>query len=111
MLDPDRIRRDPEGVAARLRQRGHDGNLSGILARFEERRTLQAAISELRAGLKAKNRRVGELYRRGEREAADRLRGELRAAPDEVSEREARMRETDSLPGAVRMRGTCSAGC
>ncbi len=96
MLDPDRIRRDPEGVAARLRQRGHDGNLSGILARFEERRTLQAAISELRAGLKAKNRRVGELYRRGEREAADRLRGELRAAPDEVSEREARMRETES---------------
>ena len=95
MLDPDRIRRDPEGTAGRLRDRGHSGDLSAILSLFEERRRLQAAISDLRAALKARNREVGALYRAGDREAADRLRAELARAPDEVSEKEARMRSTE----------------
>ncbi len=95
MLDPDLIRRDPEGTAERLRDRGHSGDLSGVLGLFEERRRLQASISDLRAALKARNREVGALYRAGDREAADRLRGELARAPDEVSEKEARMRATE----------------
>ena len=95
MLDPDRIRRDPEGTAERLRDRGHSGDLSGILDLFEERRRLQAVISELRATLKARNREVGALYRAGEQEAADRLREELARSPDEVSEKEARMRSAE----------------
>ena len=95
MLDPDQIRRDPEGTAARLRNRGHSGDLSGILNLFEERRQLQRAISELRAALKARNREVGALYRAGEKEAADRLREELAEAPDDVSGKEERMRSTE----------------
>ncbi len=95
MLDPDRIRRDPEGTAELLRNRGHSGDLSGILDLFEERRRLQAAISELRAALKARNREVGALYRAGEKEAADRLRAELARAPDEVSQKEERMRAAE----------------
>ena len=95
MLDPDLIRRDPEGTAERLRHRGHSGDLSAILDLFEERRRLQAAISDLRASLKARNREVGALYRAGEKEAADRLREELARAPDEVSEREDRMRAAE----------------
>ena len=95
MLDSDLIRRDPEGTAERLRDRGHSGDLSGILDLFEERRRLQATISDLRAALKARNREVGALYRAGEKEAADRLRAELARAPDEVSEKEARMRATE----------------
>ena len=95
MLDPDRIRRDPEGTAELLRNRGHSGDLSGILDRFEERRRLQAAISELRAALKARNREVGALYRAGEKDAADRLREGLARAPDEVSQREDRMRAAE----------------
>ena len=95
MLDPDRIRRDPEGTAERLRNRGHSGDLSAILSLFEERRRLQAAISELRATLKTRNREVGALYRAGKKEAADRLRAELARAPDEVSEKETRMRSTE----------------
>ena len=71
------------------------GDLSGILDRFEERRRLQAAISELRAALKARNREVGALYRAGEKDAADRLREELARAPDEVSQREDRMRAAE----------------
>ncbi|MDE2971608.1 MAG: serine--tRNA ligase [Acidobacteriota bacterium] len=95
MLDPDLIRRDPEGTAERLRNRGHSGDLSAILNLFEERRRLQASISDLRAGLKARNREVGALYRAGEKEAADRLREELARAPDEVSEKEERMRAAE----------------
>ena len=95
MLDPDRIRRDPEGTAELLRNRGHSGDLSGILNRFEERRRLQAAISELRAALKARNREVGALYRAGEKDAADRLREELARTPDEVSQKEDRMRAAE----------------
>ncbi len=95
MLDSDRIRRDPEGTARKLRERGHDGDLSGLLALFEERRRLSAAISELRSRLKARNREVGALYRAGRSEEADRLRAELALAPDEVSEKEERMRATE----------------
>ena len=95
MLDSDRIRREPEQTAARLRDRGHSGDLSGILGLFEERRALQAAISELRGRLKAQNREVGALYRAGRREEADRLRAALARAPDEVSEKEARMRDAE----------------
>ena len=95
MLDPDLIRRDPEGTAERLRNRGHSGDLSAILSLFEERRQLQASISDLRAGLKARNREVGALYRAGEKAAADRLREELARAPDEVSEKEERMRSAE----------------
>ena len=95
MLDPDRIRRDPAGTAERLRDRGHSGDLSGILDLFEERRRLQASISELRAALKARNRQVGALYRAGDKEAADRLREELARSPDEITEKEARMRATE----------------
>ena len=95
MLDPDQIRRDPEGTARQLRDRGHHGDLSGILNLFEDRRGLQASISELRAKLKARNREVGALYRAGKKEAADRLRAELARAPDEVSEKEERMRATE----------------
>ena len=95
MLDPDRIRRDPAGTAELLRNRGHSGDLSGILDLFEERRRLQALISELRAALKARNREVGALYRAGEKEAADRLRAELARAPDEVSQKEERMRAAE----------------
>ena len=95
MLDPDRIRRDPEGTAERLRDRGHSGDLSAILSLFEERRRLQASISDLRAALKARNREVGALYRAGKKEAADQLREDLARAPDEVSDKEERMRAAE----------------
>ncbi len=96
MLDPDLIRRDPEGTAKRLRDRGHDGDLSAVLDLFETRRALQAEISGLRQDLKARNREVGALYRAGRREEGDRLRAELGRAPDEVSAREARMRDAET---------------
>ena len=95
MLDPDQLRREPEETAKRLRDRGHDGDLTAILGLFEERRALQAAISELRRSLKARNREVGALYRKGRKEAADRLRAALSGAPDEVSAKEARMKEAE----------------
>ena len=95
MLDPASIRRNPEETARRLRDRGHHGDLSGILARFEERAALQGEVSAIRAELKSKNREVGALYRSGEREAAERLRAELAKAPDRVSEIEERLRETE----------------
>ena len=95
MLDPDQIRRFPQETAERLQNRGHSGNLAGILGLFEDRRRLQTRVSELRAKLKAQNREVGTLYRRGQKEAADRLRAELAGAPDEVSKTEERMRATE----------------
>ena len=95
MLDPAAIRRNPEETARRLRDRGHDGDLSGILARLEERAALQGEVSAIRADLKSKNREVGALYRSGEREAAERLRAELAKAPDRVSEIEERLKEAE----------------
>lgn len=96
MLDPALIRRRPEEVARRLRDRGHDGDLSVILAHFDERASLQAEVSEVRAGLKAKNREIGALYRAGKREEAERRRAELAAAPARVSALEARQKEVEA---------------
>ena len=96
MLDPALIRRRPEEVSRRLRDRGHDGDLSEVLARFDERASLQAEVSEIRAGLKAKNREIGTLYRAGKREEAERLRAELAEAPDRVSALEARQKEVEA---------------
>ncbi len=93
MLDTDRIRRFPVDTARQLRARGHDGDLSRIHELIGERARLQGAISDIRARLKAENRRVGALYRQGRREEADALRRKLAGAPDEVSDRERRMRE------------------
>ena len=95
MLDPEQIRRFPEETSRRLRDRGHSGDLTGILGLFEDRRGLQASISELRARLKAQNREVGALYRAGQQEAADQLRAALAEAPDEVSEKEERLRAAE----------------
>ena len=95
MLDPALIRRSPGEVARRLRDRGHDGDLSAILARFEERASLQAEVSEIRAGLKARNREIGALYRAGKREEAEQLRAEVAKAPDRVSALEARQKEVE----------------
>ncbi len=92
MLDSNRIRRDPSGTARRLRDRGHDGDLAPVMDLLETRRTLQSEISRLRQSLKARNRKVGALYRAGRKEEGDRLRAELARAPDEVSERERRMK-------------------
>ncbi len=96
MLDPALIRRRPEEVARRLRDRGHDGDLSEVLARFDERASLQGEVSEIRAGLKAKNREIGTLYRGGKREEAERLRAEVAQAPDRVSALEARQKEVEA---------------
>lgn len=96
MLDPALIRRRPEEVARRLRDRGHDGDLSEVLARFDERASLQGEVSEIRAGLKAKNREIGALYRAGKREEAERLRAEVAQAPDRVSALEARQKEVEA---------------
>lgn len=96
MLDPALIRRRPEEVSRRLRDRGHDGDLSEVLARFDERASLQGEVSEIRAGLKAKNREIGALYRAGKREEAERLRAEVAQAPDRVSALEARQKEVEA---------------
>lgn len=96
MLDPALIRRRPEEVSRRLRDRGHDGDLSEVLARFDERASLQGEVSEIRAGLKAMNREIGALYRAGKREEAERLRAEVAQAPDRVSALEARQKEVEA---------------
>ncbi len=92
MLDSERIRRDPSGTAQRLRDRGFDGDLAPIVELLATRRALQSEISRLRHALKLRNREVGALYRAGRREEAERLRAELKRSPDEVSDRERRMK-------------------
>ncbi len=97
MLSSDLIRRNPETVSRKLRDRGHDGDLEEVLALLAERAEIQTEVSRLRERLKAMNKEVGALYRSGKREAAEQLRAELAAAPDRVKDRESRLKEVEAL--------------
>ncbi len=95
MLSSDRIRRNPDEVAEKLRRRGHDGDLGPILELFAERAAIQTEVSAVRQRLKTQNREVGDLYRAGKPEEAERLRASLAAAPDGAAQREARLKEVE----------------
>src|SRR5690606_29895015 len=81
MLDARWIRRDPEGVRARLARRGAAEQTGAAIDRYleldDERRALIAEGEALKARRNAVNREVSERKRRGE--AADDVIAEMKA--------------------------------
>lgn len=97
MLDARWIRRDPEGVRARLARRGAAEQTGAAIDRYleldDERRALIAEGEALKARRNAVNREVSERKRRGE--AADDVIAEMKAVAERVREIDPRLREVE----------------
>ncbi|HEX2048470.1 MAG TPA: serine--tRNA ligase [Acidimicrobiales bacterium] len=84
MLDPRRLRTEPEAVKAGLARRGIDlSDLDRAIALEAEERALKARGDELRARIKALSKEVGQARRTGDTARAEAKAAESRALGEE----------------------------
>jgi len=81
MLDVALLRKDPAGVAARLRQKGFDLDVATFERLENERKAQQTRTEELQARRNALSKQIGQLKSRGEDVAS--LMAEVAAIPDQ----------------------------
>ena len=97
MLDIQQIRRDPEGVRARLAARGNPAETDAAVERLgaldAERRALVAEADALKGRRNQVSREVGELKRSGGN--ADALVAEMRTVGDRIGEIDVRVRAVE----------------
>lgn len=87
MLDLRQIRSDPDAVRTGLSRRGADlGALDRVVALDEELRAVTTGRDDLRARINAMSKQIGELFKAGERDEAEVLKGESKALGDEEKE-------------------------
>ena len=79
----------PEVIRAALEARNHSYDLESLLAQLERRKAVRAQLEELQARRNSGSKKVGELFKSGDREAAQELRQELAQLGDQVAEAEA----------------------
>jgi seryl-tRNA synthetase len=82
MLDVGLVRKDPAGVAARLRTRGFELDVESFARLEAERKSVQTRTEELQARSNALSRQIGQAKARGEDAAA--LMAEAVQIPEEV---------------------------
>ncbi|WP_436793802.1 serine--tRNA ligase [Actinospongicola halichondriae] len=100
MLDLRRIRSEPDVVRAGLARRGADlAALDTVLDLDERLRTVTTERDDRRARVNAMSKQIGELFKAGEREQAEELKGESKALGDEEKELAA---AADEIDGAIR---------
>jgi seryl-tRNA synthetase len=90
MLDMNFVAERLDQVAARLRDRGIEMDLSEVAALNQERKALSTEISQLGQEQNQRSQRVGALLREQRKEEADRLRASLKELSETVKAREAR---------------------
>ncbi|HSF17736.1 MAG TPA: serine--tRNA ligase [Vicinamibacteria bacterium] len=95
MLDLNFATQNLDLVRARVRERGVDVDLDELVRLNDERKRLQTEISTLRHDHTESSKRIGALFKKGKKEEAEALRGELRAASDRIKEKEERQREAE----------------
>jgi seryl-tRNA synthetase len=86
MLDIALLRKDPAGVAARLRTRGFELDVAAFERLEAERKSVQTRTEELQALRNALSKQIGQLKSRGE-DASD-VMAEAARIPDEVKQLE-----------------------
>ena len=103
MLDPKRIRRDPEGVRAALARRGDAGTIDRWLELDERWRDAVARFEELRAEQNAASQAIGNAKKAGEdaSEAITRMQEVAGRVKGLGAEREAVERERDAVLATI----------
>ena len=86
MLDVGLVRKDPGGVAARLRQRGFELDVDALERLEADRKSVQTRTEELQARRNALSKQIGQLKSRGEDASA--LMAEVGHIPDQVKQLE-----------------------
>ncbi|HET7322289.1 MAG TPA: serine--tRNA ligase [Longimicrobiaceae bacterium] len=98
MLDPKRIRQEPEAVRQELARRGDpqatDAAVARVLELDETRRALLTEGEALKARRNTVSQEVGERKRRGE--SADEVIAEMRTVADRIKEVDAQLREVET---------------
>lgn len=96
MLDLRRIRSDPEGVAARLKRRNSNLDLSRLLALDEERRELQRGVDDIRRRQNEGSQRVAELAHSGDFPERERILSELKRLAEQRKQLEERLAQVEA---------------
>lgn len=74
MIDPQRLRDDPDRIRQAIREKGYDATLvDQVVAADKKRRNALTALQELQQTLNEKNREIGPLMKEGRRDAAQPL--------------------------------------
>jgi seryl-tRNA synthetase len=99
MLDINALRKDIDGIAARLRARPFELDVAAFSALEAERKRVQTATEELQARRNALSKQVGALKSRGEDASA--VLAEVAAIPDAVRAQEAQLADVQSRLAAL----------
>src|SRR5258708_23080457 len=89
MLDVGLVRKDPGGVAARLRQRGFELDVDALERLEADRKSVQTRTEELQARRNALSKQIGQLKSKGEDASA--VMAEVAAMPDTLKNLEGQL--------------------
>ena len=99
MLEIKFLRENPDVVKAGLRKRNYDEDALSIvdktIAIDADRRQSQTSLDKLLAESNQSAKLIGNLYREGKREEADKLKAEVASAKAKIKELEAHLNETE----------------
>ncbi|MFQ6034135.1 MAG: serine--tRNA ligase [Candidatus Bipolaricaulia bacterium] len=95
MLDLKLIRENPEEVERRLRTRDDGIRLDGLIKLDEERRAIIREVEELKAKRNEGSKRIGKLLGAGQKEEAERLKGEMARLAERIKELDNRRKEVE----------------
>ncbi|MCU0950159.1 MAG: serine--tRNA ligase [Burkholderiaceae bacterium] len=101
MLDLNQLRKDLDGVAARLKTRPYDLDVAAFSALEAERKAVQVATEELQARRNALSKQVGALKSKGEDASA--VLAEVGQIPEQAKAQEARLADIQARMQALLM--------
>ena len=93
MLDVNYVAENLELVTMKLQERGTTADLNAIVKLNQERRSLQAELSELRHEHQNASKNIGALFKEGKKQEAEALRARLREGSDAIKARNDRQKE------------------
>jgi seryl-tRNA synthetase len=96
MLDSKYVEENLEKVAARLKDRGFDFDSARFRALDQERRNVIKKVEELEHQRNVGSKRVAELKREGDQDAAHKLQAELKAISDRIKDLGAERTKADN---------------
>ncbi|MFN7171441.1 MAG: serine--tRNA ligase [Fimbriimonadaceae bacterium] len=103
MLDRNFVRNEPEQVRKLAQRKGLDAPVDQFTSADENRRAVVAELDELRARLNQLSKEVGNLFKQGQKDEAEKLKEQAKRTSDEIARRESDEREADEALAEVEL--------